>query len=81
MEKQKRNHLWLNSLCCHGLWLHDFLLTDQFENGVVEVCTRCGLRKFFHNQVNNYEYLSWHLRSALQKSNVRFSKEYEEQLN
>ena len=77
MKKQKKNPLWLNSLCCNGLWLHDYEITDRLENGVVEVCGRCRNRKFFNNNITNFEYLSHHLRQAIQKNNIRYKREYE----
>lgn len=69
--------LWQHSECCDGLWLHDYQITRIFPNGVEEVCTRCRDIKFFRNDVPNSEYLSYHLKMALQKDNPRFAYEYQ----
>lgn len=74
--KQRKSLLWLNSLCLGGLWLHDYQITEQLENGVIEVCSRCRDRKYFPNNINNYTYLSYHLRSVIRPNNVRFNREF-----
>ncbi len=68
--------MWQNSECKGGL-LHDYRIAKTFSEGVVEVCTRCKDKKFFKNNEPNRIYLSYHIRQALQKSNLRFKKEYE----
>ena len=75
MEKQKKNPLWLNSLCCRGLWLHDYDITEMLDNGVIEVCKRCRKRIYFPNNTPNYQYLSHHLKQALQSNNIRYLRE------
>lgn len=57
------------------MWLHDYNITEMLENGVIEVCSRCRKRKFFHNSITNYEYLSHHLKQAIQPTNIRFNRE------
>ncbi len=64
-----------NSECVAG-FLHDFRFRRTVDNGVVEQCLKCKTVKFFHNKTPNYIYLSFHLRSALQRDHKRFNKEY-----
>lgn len=64
-----------NSECVLGFF-HDFKIMKEFPDGVVEVCRKCRLRKFFKHKGSNLHYLSYHLRQALQKDNRRFNKEY-----
>lgn len=68
--------LWQNSECCGGAWLHNYQITRVFPDGVEEVCVRCRDIQFFRENISNYEYLSYHLRMALQKDNPRFQYEY-----
>ncbi len=65
-----------NSLCPEGLWLHKYMILEQFPEGVLEVCERCGDRKLFSRNVPNEVYLSYHLRSGLQRYHTRFTKEF-----
>lgn len=66
---------WLNSLCV-GKYLHDFRISTTTLDGVVEICPKCRSRRFFKHNVPNREYLSYHMRSALQKRDKRFKIEY-----
>lgn len=56
--------------------LHDYKIMEQTNIGVLERCTRCGDTKHFPNNIPNHIYLSWHIRSALQKTDPRFNIEY-----
>ncbi len=70
--------MWKDSRC-KGPWLHRFKLRRSHPAAQEEVCDICHLRMFFmirNGRVNNYSYLSWHLRSALQPWQARFKKEY-----
>lgn len=61
---------------CKGAWLHDFRAMREYSQGVLERCTRCGVKMFFKHQGNNAYYLSYHLRSALQVDDPLFAHEY-----
>jgi hypothetical protein len=65
-----------NSICRDGSF-HDYQIFKQFKDGVVEICSKCHDRKYFRNSIPNRIYLSYHLRSALQKYEPRFKKEYQ----
>lgn len=64
-----------NSMCGGGLY-HDYQIIRSTVDGVIEQCSRCKDRQFFRHNVNNSHYLSFHLRSALQKRDIRFNREY-----
>ncbi len=64
---------------CKGPWMHRFRILRQWPETVEEVCDICHKRMFFKirgGRVDNYHYLSFHLRSALQRWHRRFNKEY-----
>ncbi len=64
-----------NSECTAG-FLHSYKITKTLPHGIIERCTRCLDTQFFRNEVPNYIYLSFHVRSALQMDHKRFIKEY-----
>lgn len=64
-----------NSLCRGGLY-HEYYIVKQYKDGVVEICKRCKDRQFFRNSIPNHIYLSYHLRSLIQKKDPRFKREY-----
>lgn len=64
-----------NSQCRAG-YLHKFAVIKQTNKGLLERCERCGLSKHFNNNVSNANYLSYHLRQALQSNHPLFKKEY-----
>ena len=64
---------------CKGNLLHSYKIAKTFPTGVVEICTRCKDRQFFHNKIPNAVYLEYHLRQALQRNNPRFIREYQQQ--
>lgn len=65
-----------NNSECNGGWMHRWIITKTYPTGVEERCLICKEKRFFHNKIPNFQYLSFHLRSALQKDNLRFYKEY-----
>lgn len=65
----------MNSECIAGFY-HDFIIKNEHRDGVIEVCSKCRKRKFFHNQTPNYTYLSWHLKQFIQLNSQRYNKEY-----
>lgn len=70
--------MWKKSEC-KGPWLHRFRLHRTWSDCQEEVCEICHVRVFFKirgGRVDNYQYLAWHLRSALQRHHARFKKEY-----
>ena len=69
---------WWNSKCI-GTFLHDFRIYQAHEQGVHEVCRRCGESAYFpivNGQTDNLDYLSYHLRSALPRYHPLFLAEY-----
>ena len=69
---------WWNSKCL-GTFLHDFKFYQAGENGVSEVCSRCGELCAFvviDGKTDNLDYLSYHLRSALPKWHPIYYAEY-----
>ncbi len=64
-----------NSVCRRGI-LHKFILIKNTPIGVCERCERCGIKKHFRNDMPNHIFLSWHIRSALQKNDKMFAREY-----
>lgn len=64
-----------NSECCLG-FLHDYMIVESFSHGVVERCTKCLDTRFFKNDIPNYIYLGYHIKSVLQPNNKRYVKEY-----
>lgn len=70
--------LWKNSECINK-WYHRFVIVAQTPQGTWEQCQICHKRKFFkilHGKHNNMEYLSWHIRQALQPYHQKFNREY-----
>ncbi len=64
-----------NSECTAG-FLHDYRIVSTHASGTVERCRKCLDTKYFKNDIPNHLYLSYHLRSALQRDHRRFNKEY-----
>lgn len=61
---------------CQNGYLHSWKITRNFSEGVEEVCEVCKRKKFFKKNVSNREYLSYHLRQALQPNHKLFYHEY-----
>lgn len=69
---------WHESLCMNQ-YLHRFSIKEQYPEGVVEVCEICHMKKVFRildNKVNNYHYMKFHMRQALQPNHPYYSHEY-----
>ena len=69
---------WGNSQCSPG-WLHDFQILRNDSEVAEEVCRKCHKRVYFkvrNGTINNYNYLKYHMRSALPKYHKRFEHEY-----
>lgn len=56
--------------------LHDYRIINQLSTGLLERCTRCGDTKHFPHNTPNHIYLSYHIRSSLQRNEPRFNIEY-----
>ncbi len=70
--------MWMRSECA-GPWLHRWRIGRQWRDCVEETCDICHeqiFTKVRDGRINNYEYISTHLRSSLQPSHPRFAKEY-----
>lgn len=73
-----KHSFWRDSMC-RNKWLHRFEIKEQHENGVKEVCEICGKSVFFKlldGKLNNYEYMSYHLRQALPPYHPNYAREY-----
>lgn len=68
------NIFWEKSECRAKGWLHRFQIQEVTDEGAIEVCEICYLKKFFKH--DNREYLKWHLRQALPTYHPRFEHEY-----
>ena len=64
-----------NSECCCG-FLHDYRIVKVTQSGIVERCLKCLDTQYFRTNLPSHIYLSYHIRSALQKYHPRFNKEY-----
>lgn len=64
-----------NSECKRNM-LHDFKIITSDHTGLLERCSRCGLKKHFPNDTPNHIYISWHIRQALSANDPRFNIEY-----
>lgn len=65
------------SLCEEDVGLlHNYQTLYSIKHGVVEQCTLCGDKQFFAHGVPNAEYLSYHIRSALQPNDQLFKINY-----
>jgi hypothetical protein len=77
----KRYAYWRKSKCIAG-YIHKFDIQREFENGCEEKCDRCNIIIFFpiHNgQIDNENYLDYHMRSALPPYHPLFFHEYQYQ--
>ena len=64
---------------CAGGWYHRYELKRAFPDCQEEVCAICKKRIFIrirNGKVDNYKYVTQHLRQALQPWHPRFKKEY-----
>lgn len=68
--------MWQKSKCKNGLWLHDWLILRQLPTGLEEYCYKCLKTRFFPNNCPNEEYLSYHIRMALQPNLIEYYVEY-----
>lgn len=74
-----KHNFFQNSLCLNR-YLHRFEIQQEYPNGVLEVCKICKLKKFFKvidDQLNNYDYMSWHLIYALPTNHPYYRESYE----
>ncbi len=56
--------------------LHDFKIISSDNRGLVERCTRCGMKMHFPENTPNHKYMEYHVRQALQTSDPRYYVEY-----
>jgi len=73
-------HSFFRESKCLGSWLHRFSIVSEYTDGVLEVCEICHKTKFFpirDGKVDNFNYMSWHLRSALPKFHPYYEHEFE----
>ncbi len=72
------SHSFFRESQCLNQYLHRFSIKAEYPQGVKEVCEICGLSKFFRiieGKVNNYEYMSYHVRQALPPFHPYFNHE------
>lgn len=78
--KQIYHPFYQNSYCRNG-YLHRFEIQEENEEGVLEVCEICYMRKFFraiNGEVNNQDYMSYHLKQVLPFDHPMYSRQHEE---
>lgn len=66
MEKIK--HSFFQNSRCLNSYLHSFDIVEEYEDGVLEVCQICKIKKFFKvidGKLNNADYMSWHFKNVL----------------
>jgi len=66
------------SICRSG-YFHRWDIVGASSIGVLERCQICHKKKSYRivdGTINNKEYLSYHMRSALQKDHRKFEHEY-----
>jgi len=56
--------------------LHDFKILPYDRGGLLERCSRCGMKMHFPENTPNHKYMEYHTRQALQQSDPRFNIEY-----
>lgn len=70
---------WENSKC-KGVFLHSYILVQEYPTAVKEVCTRCGKQMIFkvtpEGRIDNLHYLAHHIRQALPLNHPLYSHEY-----
>ncbi len=77
-----KDEFFMNSMC-QNEYLHRFEIKGEYPEGVMEVCEICGMDKFFpilDGKVDNYDYMSWHLRQALPPFHPYYHHEHGEEL-
>lgn len=68
---------YLKSECRRNM-LHDFRVLPYDRGGLLERCTRCGMKMHFPENTPNYKYLEYHVRQALQPNDPRYHIEYKQ---
>ena len=74
-----KHSFWQNSWCRNS-YLHRFNIKEEYDNGVIEVCEICGMKKFFKvidGKVSNQEYMSYHLKQALPAFHPLYTRQRE----
>lgn len=64
---------------CMGGYLHKFNIYREFDTGVEEVCERCGMDVYFpvvNGQVDNENYIDYHLKEVLPMNHPLFFHEF-----
>lgn len=72
------NLSWQKSRC-KGSWLHDYVIKNQYENAVQEVCLKCGKSIYFKEcagRINNLEYIKHHMKQILLPQHSLFIHEF-----
>lgn len=73
-----KHNFFQNSMCLNQ-YLHRFNIIAEYEDGVLEVCEICHLKKFFKvmdGKVDNQQYMSYHVRQALPSFHEYFDHEH-----
>lgn len=68
-----------NSLCLNS-YLHRFKIEREYDNGVLEVCEICKVKKFFKvidDKLDNQDYMSWHFSNVLPSNHPFYYHENE----
>ena len=81
--KKYKHSFYQNSYCRNG-YLHRFEIQEEYEEGVLEVCEVCHLRKFFKildDKIDNEEYMSWHLKQVMPPDHPMYERQHELLIN
>lgn len=73
-----KHSFFQNSLCLNK-YLHRFFITEESVDGVLEICEICKKKKTFKvidDKLNNADYMSWHIRSALSYNHPYYYHEH-----
>lgn len=73
-----KHNFYQNSYCKNS-FLHRFNIEEEYDNGVLEICEICFMKKFFKilgGKVDNREYMSYHLKQALPQHHPLYSRQH-----
>ncbi len=74
------SHNFFRDSKCIGSWLHRYSITEEYPEGVLEVCEICKIKRFFKiidDKVNGQNYMDSHFRNALPPSHPFYYHEFE----
>lgn len=69
---------------CRNSYLHRFKIEKEYDNGVLEICKICSMKKFFKlldGKLDNYEYMSYHIKQVLPQFHPMYERQYEDPMD